>query len=416
MHRVRLSLPHFWEFEWQPEVLAVEPCQIERVRDLLLLETIPADVPVHRVNAFDVQWTSKFGVRAPSFRAWPFLYRAGANLIAEHCPDLVYFSTTAFPVLVLGRLWKRRFGVPFVVDLQDPWVGDYYDKRSPNERPAKHTLAQAMHRCLESFTMREVGGIIAVTDSYHVALRKRYPSIKSEMCRTIPFGASEKDFEVAARLDWQNRFFTRRDGLIHGVYVGVLGRPMIETCRAICRAIRAGLENEPTLFSRLRLHFVGTDYATPDRARPTMQPIAAENGLERFISEETTRLPYFSALRLLQDADFVLLLGSDNPQYTASKVYPYILARKPLLCVFHEESNVIPVMEETRAGRLVSFGRNDKHAEIAQKLLLPFSELLQSLPFSPSTDWKAFEPYQARELTRQQCELFDYVVVQNERP
>src|SRR5207248_2676173 len=105
---------------------AVDPALTERLIDPLLLETIPRDVPVHHARALNPRWTRKLGVSAIGLRALPFLYRAGARLIREHQPDLVYFSTTAFPVLVLGRLWKRRFGVPFVVDLQDPWVGEYF--------------------------------------------------------------------------------------------------------------------------------------------------------------------------------------------------------------------------------------------------------------------------------------------------
>jgi hypothetical protein len=415
MHRVRMSLPHFAEFGWEPRVLAVDPRRVEGVREPLLLETIPAHVPVHHACALDLSWTRKVGVSALALRALPFLHRTGMRLIREHRPDLVYFSTTMFPVMVLGRLWKRRFGVPFVVDMQDPWVSDYYDQRPPSERPRKYRLAQRMHRTLEPFTMRAVDGIVAVSASYHETLCARYPWISPEVCRTIPFGASETDFDVAARMDYRNPFFTPGDGLVHGVYVGVLGRVMSETCRAICRAFRRGLDSAPSLFSKVRLHFVGTDYATDDRAHATIRPLAVESGLEQFVFEDTHRVPYFEALRLLRDAHFLIVPGSDNPHYTASKIYPYILARKPLLAVFHEQSSVVSVVENTRAGRIVKFGSDDGATQIAERLQPALIAMLESLPCVPDTDWKTFEPYLARELTRQQCELFDLVVRRNQR-
>ena len=144
MHRVRMSLPHLVEFGWETRVLAVDPSRVEGVEEPLLLETIPPCVPVHHCNAFDVCWTRKLGVGALAIRALPFLHRAGAAILRAHKADLVYFSTTMFPVMVLGRLWKRRFGVPFVVDMQDPWVSDYYERRPRLERPRKHRLAQRM--------------------------------------------------------------------------------------------------------------------------------------------------------------------------------------------------------------------------------------------------------------------------------
>ena len=409
-HRVRVSLNHFRDFSWDPCVLAVDPALTERIIDVHLLETIPVDVAVHRTQAFDPCWTRKLGFSAIGLRALPFLYREGTRLIRKCRPDLIYFSTTAFPVLALGRLWKRRFCVPFVIDLQDPWVGEYYDKRPRRDRPPKYALAQRMHRILESYTMRDVSGIIGVSEAYHVALRKRYPWIDPGLCRTIPFGVAERDFEVARHLDWKNPFFVPGDGLIHGVCVGVLGPTKLETCRALCMAVKRGLDVEPALFSRLRLHFVGTDYAPPHQARETIRPIAAELGLKDFILESTHRIPHLATLRIYQESDFLLALGSDDPHYTASKIYPYILASKPLLAVFREESSVVSILNRTQAGEVVPFGPGEKAAEIAHKFLPALAGFLRRLPFVPATDWKEFEPYAAKQMTQRQCELFDAVV------
>ncbi|NJM63821.1 MAG: hypothetical protein HC849_32625, partial [Oscillatoriales cyanobacterium RU_3_3] len=39
---------------------------------------------------------------------------------------LVFFSTTIFPVMLLGKRWWQKFGVPYVLDFQDPWRSDYH--------------------------------------------------------------------------------------------------------------------------------------------------------------------------------------------------------------------------------------------------------------------------------------------------
>jgi hypothetical protein len=409
MHRVRISLPHFSEFGWTPFVLAVDPIYVERVIEPLLLETVPKDIPVHRVKAIPVRWARKVGIGDVGVRALPFLYRAGANIIQHHKIDLVYLSTTAFVAMTLGRLWKEKYGIPFALDMQDPWVGDYYEHKPKAERPRKYWLSSRLHRILEPWTMRRVDGIIAVSEAYHETLRRRYPWISVERCRTIPIGAARADFDVAARVTNQNCFFQIGDGLLHGVYAGVLGPVMKETCAALCLAFRQGLQRYPALFSKVRLHFLGTDYATGAKARPTIQPMAAKMGLETYIQEHPRRLSFMEVLNLLKQADFLLLPGSDNPHYTASKIYPYILAQRPLFAVFHEQSSVVQVLRSTHAGEVVAFS-SERSAEIATLIVPRLAEFLQRLPFQPSTDWQALEPYTAREMTRRQCDLFDQIV------
>src|SRR5690606_12438022 len=104
-------------------------------------------------------------------------------------------------------------GVPFVLDMQDPWLADY----RPAAATAKWRLARAMHARLEPFTMRAVDGLVAVSDAYLRTLRRRYPWISEDACATIPFGASASDFAAAAELDWRNSFFRSGSARLHGV-------------------------------------------------------------------------------------------------------------------------------------------------------------------------------------------------------
>ena len=80
-------------------------------------------------GALPARWTRPLGVGSVGLRAFAHLYREGARIIARESIDLVFFSTTVFPAMALGRLWKRRFGVPYVLDIQDAWLSDYYDDK-----------------------------------------------------------------------------------------------------------------------------------------------------------------------------------------------------------------------------------------------------------------------------------------------
>ncbi len=409
MHRIRISLRYFSEFGWNPIVLSVAPQYTEWEQDSLLLKTIPKDIPVYRTNAFPPQLTRRFGVSSISIRAFPFLYKNGAQIIKKHKIDLVYFSTTMFMLMPIGRIWKKKFGIPFVIDIQDPWVNDVPNPYLKKRYPVKYPLSRLVDRLLESWTMRAVDGIIAVSEPYHKTLRRRYPWIRPEVCRTIPFGGSSVDFEIAAKSRLRNPYFDKNDHLVHGVYVGVLG-VMKDSCLAICLAFKKGLEMYPSIFEKVRLHFIGTDYDIGTRAKGTIAPIARDLGLSDYILEDPRRVPYFLTLKILKEADFLLIPGSPNPDYTASKIYPYILSHKPILAIFHEKSSVVDILRSTRAGNVVSFSSKTTPYQVAKSLLPVWQKFLEKLPFQPSVNWEAFKPYTARETTKKQCELFDKII------
>ena len=54
-------------------------------------------------------------------RALAGLSALGSRLLARRPFDVVFFSTTVFPAMALGPIWKRRFRIPYALDFQDPW-------------------------------------------------------------------------------------------------------------------------------------------------------------------------------------------------------------------------------------------------------------------------------------------------------
>lgn len=387
--------------------MAVDASRVEGFRDARLLDTIPFDVRVEHVTAFNHHWTRAFGLGSLALRSLPYYYAAGTKLLREEKFDLVYFSTTMFPVMVLGRLWKQKFGVPFVVDMQDPWHSDYYLSRPRAERPPKYWFAHRLNHFLEPRTLSYADGIIAVTQAYIDTLRDRYVELASVPTMELPFGASRSDSEVASTLDSTRGSYAANDLL--GTYTGVCNTAMLPALHLIFEALSLGRSQYPELFERVRLRFIGTSYASVERARPTVMPVAERYGLKDVVYEQTDRVPYFEALKMQADSDFLLLPGTLDGTYTASKLYPYIMSRRPILALFSATSSVTEILEKTRAGTVVEFDE-ERRAETVEQLLQAWKSILELLPFSPPTNWDAFEPYTAREMTRRQAELFDQVV------
>ncbi len=414
-HRVRQSLPYFREAGWDSVVLAVEPGEVGMPVDPILLQTLPDDAEVVRVGAVPKAWTERIGIGSLEARAIVPVARAGSRILREAQRagrpfDLVFFSTTAMAFTALGPRWKRALGVPFVVDFQDPWFSDYYDRDGAPAPPGgalKYGLTRAAARRLEPYVLRHAAHVLSVSPAYPDDLMRRYSWLKPEQFTVLPFGAPEHDFEVLRRSRVRNPVFSPDDGLEHWAYVGRAGGDMAFVLGALFEALAAARRADPDRYDRVRLHFVGTSYGEGERAEKTVEPVARRHGVDDLVEERPHRIPYFEALQVLLDADALIVPGSDDPGYTASKLYPYVLARRPLLAIFHEASTVVDVLRKTKAGTAVTFGSGEPIGRVAERITEQW--FCGPLP-EVETDWDAFEPYLARTMVRRQADVFDQAI------
>lgn len=409
--RIRLSLPYFREFGWIPHVLAVHPDFVEGVYDPLLEKTIPDNVPIIRTKALPLQQTQRFGIGNLGLRALPYLLQAGNKLLAKQKFDLIYFSTTMFAAMALGPWWLRRLKVPYVLDFQDPWLSDYHQSPGSPQPPGghlKYSMSQLIAQALEPQAVKSASQIVSVSPAYPKILSQRYPSLQADQFTVLPFGAAEQDFTLLSSLHVQQKVFNPEDGKRHWVYVGRGGEDMAVALRGLFAAIQLMRAQDPRPWQSVRLHFIGTSYATGERAVKTVEPLAQEFNIADLVDEHIHRIPYFEALQVLVDSDVILLVGSDDPSYSASKIYPCILAQKPILAIFHQQSLVIDIFKRCQAGQTVPFIDSDTPSDLL-KLIVPQLQWLLSLSdnYKPETNWLEFKAYTAYEMARCQCAIFE---------
>ena len=117
-------LPYLRDHGWEPTMVCVEDPSETRNRDERLAFNIPAGTEILRIRC-PRAWP---GFGSLGLRSYGSLRKAGEHWIGENRPDLVYLTTTEFDLFRLGPAWRRKTGVPYVLDYQDPWVTDYYER------------------------------------------------------------------------------------------------------------------------------------------------------------------------------------------------------------------------------------------------------------------------------------------------
>lgn len=346
-HRLRLLAPHLTAHGWEPTILTVDPRDYEGRLDPALARSVPPGVRVVYARAWPAALSRPFGFGDLGMRAFRGLWRQASALLSSEPFDAVFITIYPTYPALLGPMLKQRFNVAFVLDYQDPWVGEWGRSVGPgsNSHPDFRSRASRLIATrLEPRALKAADGVTAVSKATYEQALARTPAAMPRVLAELPVGWDRRDLQF---LESKAATFPD-DGLMHLSYVGTLLPAGFETLRAVFAAVARLRANDPAAF-RVRLHFFGTSNQRTADAPARVLPVAAEFGLLDVVTEQAPRLDYFDALAVLRDSTAVLLIGSSEQHYTPSKVFPALVAEKPVLAIMHEASNATDLLR--RLGR-----------------------------------------------------------------
>ncbi|MGC1272191.1 MAG: glycosyltransferase [Planctomycetaceae bacterium] len=416
-HRVRLLAPHLPAFGWEPTVLAVDPRDYEGRLDPELAELVPESLRVVRSRAWSTRWTRKLKVGDLGLRAFTNLWRASRRLLRDEKFDAFY--VTVFPMYpaLLGPLVRRRFDVPFVLDYIDPWVGASgltVGNGLGGSVDLKSRLSRRLGVTLEPIAIRAADALTAVSAATYEQILDRNPKRRGVPCVEIPYGGEAADFDRLRNRPRSNPYFDPQDGLCHICYVGTLLPLGFETLRAVLKALRLLRDVRPAVYDKVRLHFFGTSNQTLGKTPLRVLPVAAEIGVADRVTEIAPRIDYLDALTVQTQATAILMMGSSERHYTASKLYPGLLSRRPLLAVYHEASTVVKYLRESTSPptvRVIAYGDVQRAEDCVGEIAGHLGSLIENPQYDASAvKLDRLEAFSAKSLAGRLAECLDQAV------
>jgi hypothetical protein len=405
VHRARLLSQHLQEFGWRPIVVTTHWKHYEEALDWGLAALVDPSLEVIRVGAIPtrpVRLVGDLGIRA-----FPWHLAALTRLRKARRFDFLHIIVASFYSAMLGECLYRRQPLPFGIDYMDPWVHSW----PPAEvRFSKAWLSMRLAERLEPIAVRHATMISGVAEGYYNGVFDRNPGLR-ETCASaaMPMGFSNLDFaapEIAARAPSQ---FDPSDGNLHLVYAGALLPKASGVLDRALEGLKILRERGSALGRRARIHFIGTGSNPNDPKSFNVAPVAAKWGLADVVTEHPHRMSYLDVLVHLRQAHGILILGSNEPHYTPSKVFQAVQSRRPVLAFLHEASTAVTVLEASHAGLAIRLGDRDlPDASIVADILRRF---LATPHDADRVDWEAFEAFSARESARRMAAAFDEAMV-----
>jgi glycosyltransferase involved in cell wall biosynthesis len=397
---------------WEPTILTVDPRDYEGRLDPALERSVPSGVRVVRTRAWPAPISRRLGFGDLGIRAFRGLWRGASALLSSEEFDAVFITIYPTYPALLGPMLKDRFGVPFVLDYQDPWVGEWGRSLGPCADAApdiRSRVSRFVATKLEPRALIAADGITAVSKLTYEQALERTPSAMPRALAELPVGWDRRDLEFVD--DRPGRTFADA-GLVHLSYVGTLLPAGFGTLRAVFAAVAALRDQEPAA-RRLRLHFYGTSNQRTAEAPARVLPIAAEFGLRDVVTEHAPRLDYFDALAVLRDSTAVLLMGSSESHYTPSKVFPALVAAKPVVAVMHEASNASELLKQLGRApsiRLVTYDERSAGARV-DAIAAELASLVANPGYSPdAVNSRLLEPTSACALAHRLAEVLSECV------
>lgn len=410
LHRVRVSLGLYRRFGWEPTVLCIDAATSDCPEDPMLARALPPEIRVVRVAAWSARQCRRFGFGQLGWRSLLPLHRAGTRLLGQEPYDVVFFSTTVFASFLLSRSWKRRFGCKIVFDFQDPWYSEthFYNEDNAPGGWWKYRLDRRLAQYLEPVALRAADHIISVSEGYVSALMARHQWLDGAKFTVLPFAGSRDDHEFVVKQDIRQSTFDAKSGCLHWVSVGRAGPDMIPVLDALFQSVAKSHARDPDFSAKLRLHFIGTNYAAPERTAKLVEPLALSHGLGGIVDEHSLRVPYFQAVAANRESDAILLIGSMDRDYTPSKLFNSILAGKPILALLERTSFAARIAATFPNVFLATFDAKRPDAEFGSRIDDGIA-WLRAGKFETAAIERAMAPWTAETLTQAQCAVFDRV-------
>jgi glycosyltransferase involved in cell wall biosynthesis len=301
------------------------------------------------------------------------------DYLKDHPVDAIVSDGPPHSNTRIATLLKKKTGIPWLADFQDPWTQvDYYQMLT------LMPWADRKHHRMEQEAFGAADKITIVSPTWKRALE----TIGAENVSVIPWGFDPEDFENITPAAVPGFTF---------MHLGIMGQD--RNPQTFFQVLRELQEENPDFKKELRMEFYGqVDYSVEEAySRQDLQDRVHTPGA----------VPRGRALELTAGSQVLLLLL--NKQHNVKgripgKLFEYLAARRPILVLGPPDSDVARIIRETDSGMVCDYEDAEGIKKAVSDLFRQYREGLLQQPLTGD-----IEKYSVRNLSRQLASYLDEI-------
>ena len=256
-----------------------------------------------------------------SRKGWnDFAYKKAVEVLKKENIDTVITTSPPHSTQLIGLKLKETLNIKWIADLRDPWTDIYYYKSMLHTKWAKRKDLN-----YEKGVIEKSDKIVVVSDSIKQLLINKSNLIQESKIHVIPNGFDEEDFSVSSA-NKNNKFLLSYIGTITKDY------PLDSIKKSIANL-------------NINLEFTGkADHPT----KHLLNEIAGFNN----------HVKHKESINLLLASDMLLLVIpkiANNKGILTGKLFEYLGARKPILCIGPTDGDAAKIIQECKAGKTFDY-------------------------------------------------------------
>ncbi|NOT35764.1 MAG: glycosyl transferase family 1 [Saprospiraceae bacterium] len=293
--------------------------------------------------------------------------------LSENKTDAILTSSPPHSLQLIGLELSKKFNIPWLVDLRDPWTRIFFaDKLKMSAYAKKRNLEY------EKNVLSQATSIVTVSQSCAEGFK--------EICGRLPY-------VITNGFDKVSESIIRNDDNIIIAYGGTLSGD--RNPEKLWIEIKNYIDKNVSLKSKIKLQFFGA-------IDPAVYESIKSNKLGDYL-ETFDALSHDEYLKRMSLADILLLVGTKNDKgVITGKFFEYLAMKKPIISISPNDSDVEIILEQTQSGKNAGYEDVLKIKEIINWAI---DICKNKETFQPNAN--EIEKYSRRILTKKLADLLD---------